>query len=80
VVVVVIVFEWAMYALWVYHNHMGISALYNPKLPKCALTCLGNLAADRGFWILDCQVVQFELATTTMIMSQAASKTIMSLL
>jgi hypothetical protein len=25
----------------------GHKALYNPKPPKCALTCLGELAADR---------------------------------
>jgi hypothetical protein len=27
---------------------MEIRALYTTKPPKCALTCLGDLAADRG--------------------------------
>ena len=37
-------FEWAVFAPWV--CYMDIWALYNPKTPKCALTCLGDLTAD----------------------------------
>jgi hypothetical protein len=33
---------------------MNLRALYNPKPPKCALTCLGDLAADR--WHVDVDV------------------------
>ena len=38
-------FGWAVYAPWA--CYMNLRALYNPKPPKCALTCLGDLAADQ---------------------------------
>ena len=37
-------FGWAVYAPWA--CYMEIRALYTTKPPKCALTCLGDLAAD----------------------------------
>ena len=38
-------FGWAVYGPWV--CYVGIWALYNPKPPKCALTCRNDLTADQ---------------------------------
>ena len=37
-------FGWAVYAPWV--CYVNIRALCNFRPPKCALTCLGDLAVD----------------------------------
>jgi hypothetical protein len=39
-------FGWAVDAPWAWY--MEIRALYTTKPPKCALTCLGDLAADQA--------------------------------
>ena len=40
---------WAMYAPWA--CYAAIWTLYNPKPTKCELTCLGDLAADRVYFL-----------------------------